>query len=119
LKIASDTLAVGESELRKAEQAERDAEKRASESREKRARADAVSEASVIQVATASDRIREDLNIDPEKLLETLDVDPEKIPLADRIEADVLRLRRQRDALGAVIFELKKTQKKLMKKEIP
>jgi len=42
------------------------------------------------------------LNIDPEKLLETLDVDPEKIPLADRIEADVLRLRRQRDALGAV-----------------
>ena len=102
LKIASDTLAVGESELRKAEQAERDAEKRASESREKRARADAVSEASVIQVATASDRIREDLNIDPEKLLETLDVDPEKIPLADRIEADVLRLRRQRDALGAV-----------------
>ena len=102
LKIASDTLAVGESELRKAEQAERDAEKRASESREKRARADAVSEASIIQVATASDRIREDLNIDPEKLLETLDVDPEKIPLADRIEADVLRLRRQRDALGAV-----------------
>jgi chromosome segregation protein len=102
LKIASDTLAVGESELRKAEQEERDAEKRASESREKRARADAVLEASVIQVATASDRIREDLNIDPEKLLETLDVDPEKIPLADRIESDVLRLRRQRDALGAV-----------------
>ena len=102
LKVASDNLAAGESELRKAEQAERDAEKRASESREKRARADAVSEASVIQVSNASDRIREDLDINPERLLETLDADPDKIPPADRIEADVIRLRRQRDALGAV-----------------
>ena len=62
LKSASDNLAIGESELRKAEQGERDAERRASESREKRARADAVSEASAIQVSAASDRIREDLS---------------------------------------------------------
>ena len=102
LKTASDTLAVGESDLRKAEQEERDSERRASDNREKRARADAVSEAAIIQVSTAADRIREDLNIEPEGLLETLEADPEKMPPADVIENDVARLRRQRDALGAV-----------------
>lgn len=102
LKSASDTLAVGESDLRKAEQEERDSERRASDNREKRARADAVSEAAIIQVSTAADRIREDLNIEPEGLLETLEADPEKMPPADVIENDVARLRRQRDALGAV-----------------
>ena len=102
LKTASDTLAVGESTLRQAEQSERDAERRASENREKRARADAVSEAAAIQVSTAADRIREDLNIEPEGLLETLEADPDKMPPADVIENDVARLRRQRDALGAV-----------------
>ena len=102
MTAASDSLALGESELRKAEQSERDAERRASENREKRARAEAVAEAAVAQVLTASDRIREDLSIKPEDLLETLETDPEKIPPADRIEADVARLRRQRDALGAV-----------------
>lgn len=102
MKAASDALAVGESTLRQAEQGERDAERRASDSREKRARADAVSEAAVIQVSTAADRIREDLNIEPEGLLETLEADPDKMPPADVIENDVARLRRQRDALGAV-----------------
>ena len=102
MTAASDSLSLGESELRKAEQSERDAERRASENREKRARAEAVAEAAVAQVSTASDRIREDLSIKPEDLLETLETDPEKIPPADRIEADVARLRRQRDALGAV-----------------
>ena len=102
MAAASDFLALGESELRKSEQSERDAERRASENREKRARADAVAEAAVIQVSTASDRIREDLSIKPEDLFKTLETNPEKIPAADRIEADVARLRRQRDALGAV-----------------
>ena len=102
MKAASDALAVGESTLRQAEQGERDAERRASDNREKRARADAVSEAAVIQVSTAADRIREDLNIEPEGLLETLEADPDKMPPADVIENDVARLRRQRDALGAV-----------------
>jgi len=113
LKSASDNLAIGESELRKAEQGERDAERRASESREKRARADAVSEASAIQVSAASDRIREDLNIDPESLLETLDADPEEIPSAEKIESDVIRLRRQRDALGAVNLRAEEDSKEV------
>ena len=34
--------------------------------------------------------------------METLDADPEKLPSAEKIEADVMRLRRGRDALGAV-----------------
>jgi len=42
------------------------------------------------------------LEIEPEKLLETLNADPEKMPSAESIEADVMRLRRQRDALGSV-----------------
>lgn len=102
LKAASDKLATGETALREAEQAERDAERAASEAREKRARADAVAEAAGVQVKTAADRIREELEIEPDGLLETLETDPEKMPPADKIEEDVARLRRQRDALGAV-----------------
>jgi chromosome segregation protein len=34
--------------------------------------------------------------------LEQLDIDPDKMPDATRVENDVMRLRRQRDALGAV-----------------
>ncbi len=102
LKIASDALAIGETTLRTAEQEERDAERRASEAREARGRADAVAEAAEAQVGAAADRIREDLELEPEALLETLEADPDKMPPADRIEADVARLRRQRDSLGAV-----------------
>ncbi len=99
---ASDALAQGETALRSADQAERDAERHASDAREKRARADAVRDAADTQVATAADRIREELEIEPSALLETLDADPDKMPSAEAIEADVMRLRRQRDALGAV-----------------
>ena len=102
LKKASDALAVGETGLRGAEQEERDAERRASEAREKRARAEAVGEAADSSVAAAAERIREDLEIEPEALLDQLETDPEKMPPADKIEEDVARLRRQRDALGAV-----------------
>ena len=38
----------------------------------------------------------------PEALLDTLDADPDKMPSAEQIEHDVNRLKRQRDALGAV-----------------
>jgi chromosome segregation protein len=47
-------------------------------------------------------RIHEELECSPEKLLEDLQADPEDIPTAQVIENDVARLRRQRDALGAV-----------------
>jgi chromosome segregation protein len=102
VKSASDALAAAETELRTAENTEREAERDASSAREARARADAVSDAARIQVSTAADRIQEELETSPANLLEQLKVDPEQMPNAERVENDVMRLRRQRDALGAV-----------------
>ncbi|MBL4751890.1 MAG: chromosome segregation protein SMC [Amylibacter sp.] len=102
LKAASDALALAETTLRTAENEEREAERAASSAREARARADAVTDAARIQVSTAADRIHEELETGPESLLEQLDIDPDKMPDATRVENDVMRLRRQRDALGAV-----------------
>ncbi|MBT5625949.1 MAG: chromosome segregation protein SMC, partial [Proteobacteria bacterium] len=99
---SSDALAQGETALREAVQAEREAERQASESREVRARADAMQDAAQVQVDTAAERIEEELGVPPAALLETLGGDPDQMPSSDRIEADVARLRRQRDALGAV-----------------
>jgi len=53
-------------------------------------------------VTAAAERIEEDLQLTPENLLQSLDVDSEKMPPSATIEAEVNRLRRQRDALGAV-----------------
>nr|WP_325250347.1 chromosome segregation protein SMC [Amylibacter sp.] len=102
LEAASDGLSIAETNLRQAEQGERDAERAASDAREARARADAVADSARIQVDAAADRIREELEISPEKLLEQLQADPDDMPPAGVIENDVARLRRQRDALGAV-----------------
>jgi chromosome segregation protein len=99
---ASDALSAGEGALRDSVAAEREAERAAADAREKRARADAMADAAKAQVETAAARIDEELGVLPEALLETLDGDPEKMPSSERIETDVARLRRQRDALGAV-----------------
>lgn len=99
---ASDALATAETAERDAKQAERDAERRASEAREKRAAAEARAEAARESVAQAAERITEEQETTPQALLGQLDVDPEKMSSAERIEADVARLRRARDALGAV-----------------
>ena len=99
---AADALSGAESALRKAEQAERDAERAASEAREARARTEATAEAAAESVAAAAHRIEEELETTPAALLETLDTDPERMPDAETIEAEVNRLKRQRDALGAV-----------------
>ncbi|GAA6209052.1 chromosome segregation protein SMC [Cognatishimia sp. WU-CL00825] len=99
---AGDALAEAETGLRAAEQAERDAERSASEVREARARAEALADAARETVATATGRIRDDMDQTPEALLASLDITPEDIPNSHAIEADVNRLKRQRDALGAV-----------------
>ncbi len=101
-RAAADALAEGETALRTAEQAERDAERLASEAREARARAEARADAARENVAAAAARIAEEQDTTPQTLLETLEADPEKMPGAEAIEADVNRLKRQRDALGAV-----------------
>ncbi len=98
----SDNLARGDNELRQSVEEERKAERTASEARENRARADAMVDAAKFQVETTETRIDDEMGVKPMALLELLGGDPEKMPSSERIESDVARLRRQRDALGAV-----------------
>lgn len=99
---AADAVSVAEAALRQAGEAERLAERTASEVREARARAEAVVNAAQAGLDEAAHRIAETLDLTPEKLRAELDVDLGDIPDADNVEATVARLRRSRDALGAV-----------------
>lgn len=99
---AADALSTAEGAARAAEQGERDAERAASEARETRARAEARAEAAAETVALAAERILEALEVTPQQLLDTLKVGPDEMPASDAIEAEVNRLKRQRDAMGAV-----------------
>ena len=99
---ALDTLAGGESALNSAKELERGAERGASEAREGRARAEARADAARETVAYAAERISEDQELSPAGLLEQLGGNPDDMSGAEQVEADVNRLRRQRDALGAV-----------------
>ena len=99
---AVDKLTGAEATLREAALAEREAERLASEAREARARSEARSDAAKETVAAAAERIAEDQQLTPNQLLTQLDVNPDQMPAADVLEADVNRLKRQRDALGAV-----------------
>ena len=101
-RTAADALAVAETAERDTKETERNAERDASEAREARAAAGARFEAARETVAAAAERITEEQETTPEALLETLEADPETLPSAEKIEADVMRLRRNRDALGAV-----------------
>ncbi|NBD30905.1 MAG: chromosome segregation protein SMC [Alphaproteobacteria bacterium] len=101
-KQAADALAEAETALREASLAEREAERAAGEAREARARAEARAEAARETVDYAAERIMEAQEVTPDKLLERLETDPNEMPDSETIENDVNRLRRQRDALGAV-----------------
>ncbi len=101
-KTATDRLAEGESALRASGEAEREAERGASEAREARARAEARADAARETVDYAAERIREETDNTPGTLLQSLNADPEHMPDAETLDADVNRLKRQRDALGAV-----------------
>ncbi len=101
-KSAADAVAAAETARQAAEAAERAAERTASEARETKARAEAQAEAAEDAVTAAAERIREETEETPDTLLERLDEDPDRIPPAAEIEIDIARLRRQRDALGAV-----------------
>ncbi len=101
-RTAADALAEAEGALRAAQDAERDAERAAGEAREARARSEARADAARETVAYAAERIAEETEATPEQLLDTLKTDPEKMPDAETLDADVNRLKRQREALGAV-----------------
>jgi chromosome segregation protein len=90
---AADALAAGEAALRRAQEAERAAERASGE-----ARAEAA--AALAEAATA--RLVEATGGAPETLLDRLGVDPAAIPPVEALEDEALRLRRAREALGAV-----------------
>ena len=99
---AADALALAETALRTAQTGERDTERAAGEAREARARAEAVTEASREVARLAVLRIADEAGATPTQLLATLNLDPDRMPDADTLETDTIRLRRQREALGAV-----------------
>ena len=99
---AADALAEAEGRLRETRDMERDAERLASDAREIRARAEARSEAARATVQLAAERIMEEAGATPAELLDTLKVDPDRMPDAETLDTDVQRLKRQREALGAV-----------------
>jgi len=97
---AEDALAAGEARLRAAEAAERAAERAASEAREARARREALLEAEAARAAEAEARLAEAFPEGAAAALALLGADA--IPAPEAAEVDVARLRRQREALGAV-----------------
>jgi len=99
---ATDALSLAEGALREATVAERDAERTASEAREARAASEARAEAAREMVQAAAERIAEEQQQTPNQLLTALDMDPGQMPRSDALETDVNRLKRQREALGAV-----------------
>ena len=99
---AQEACAIAEAALRAASKAERDAERAASDAREARARAETKVEAAQVGVAATLDRMREDTDETPQTLLAKLDADPEALGSVPELEATIARLRRSRDALGAV-----------------
>ncbi|MFY0680794.1 MAG: AAA family ATPase [Thalassovita sp.] len=101
-QAAADALAQEDTLQRAAVATERDAERLASEARESRAGSEARAEAARDHVRQAAERIREEQQTTPAKLLESLEMDLDAIPGSEQVEADVNRLKRQRDALGAV-----------------
>jgi chromosome segregation protein len=101
-RTAADALAEAEAALREAQLAEREAERLSGEVREVRARAEARAEAARETVAYAAERIEEEANCAPADLLARLAVDPDAMPDAETLDVEVQRLKRQREALGAV-----------------
>lgn len=101
-KAAADALAEAETVLRTAETTEREAERSASQRREERARQEAVLEALADRTKAAATEIETELSIAPDALLAQLGADPAELPVLDGAETEAVKLRRQRDALGAV-----------------
>ena len=94
---AADALAQAETALRETTLAEREAERLAA-----RARAETRHEAAAETRTLAAARIREEADCAPDGLLAKLGADADRMPGAEALEAEVSRLKRQRESLGAV-----------------
>ncbi len=100
LARARAALSAADQALRIAAEAEREAERAASDARESRAAREARAEAAIQAETAARLRIHEELEATPEALLESLGEVEEIAPEA--LEDQIARLRQSRDALGAV-----------------
>ena len=99
---AADAVAAAEAGLRAAASADREAAEAAGAAREARARAEARVEAADAGARAAADRITEETGHAPDALLQVIETDPADMPGAEALEVEITRLRRARDALGAV-----------------
>ncbi len=117
-RVASDALAVGENSLREAEGAAKASEQALSAARESRARTEAVVEGADERVSEAAARIAEENGCAPEALLQTHSLDPEDGANVEAIETEVAKLRRQRDAMGAVNLRAEEDADELSKERI-
>lgn len=112
-RLAADALADAETALRDAQLAEREAERLSGEAREAKARSEARNDAARETVAYAAERIVEEADCSPADLLERLAVDPDTMPDAEALDVEVQRLKRQREALGAVNLRAEEDMKEV------
>jgi chromosome segregation protein len=99
---AALALASAEATLRDAGAADRAADRAAGDAREARARAEALAEAARARAEAEAERLTSETGRSPADLLAGLGADLGAIPKAAELEAEVSRLRRARDGLGAV-----------------
>ncbi|PZQ52216.1 MAG: chromosome segregation protein SMC [Rhodovulum sulfidophilum] len=99
---AAQALAAAEAGLRDAGAADRAADRAAGDAREARARAEALAEAARARAEAEAERLTAETGQAPADLLAGLGADLRAIPPAVELEAEVTRLRRARDGLGAV-----------------
>ncbi len=102
-KIEADRLALAETQLAEADKAAREAQAALVTSRETLVRLEANRDNLVEREGEAAQRIREVLQIEPEKALEASEHDPNKaFPDVAHVEAQLEKLRRERETLGGV-----------------
>lgn len=112
-RAAADALAEADTAQRAALNEERYAERAASEARETRARSEALADAAKEAVGVAAERIQDEMEVTPQTLLKKLEVNADQMPPSEQIEAEVNRLKRQRDALGAVNLRAEEDSKEV------
>ncbi len=99
---ADDRLTRLETEVRQADSRSRELHKQASQSLEAKGRADADAENARDRLQAAVEHIRDKLNCQPADIVGAFDIDLVTLPEIETQEAEVARLRRSREALGAV-----------------
>ena len=99
---ADDRLTRLETKVRQADSRSRELHKQASQSLEAKGRADADAENARDRLQAAVEHIRDKLNCEPADIVGAFDIDLVTLPEIETQEAEVARLRRSREALGAV-----------------